>query len=115
MDIFISYNWSLKEHVVELDKNLKNSGYTVWRDENELVPGKSMLAASLANGILKSKIFLCCITKEYCSSYNCNLEIEFASTRKKQIIVLMIERLDDIDEIQINGRNLASGVGFIIK
>jgi hypothetical protein len=42
--------------------------------------------------------------------------VEYASAKKKQMVVLMIERMDTtkIDEIQVTGRNLASGIGFII-
>ena len=59
-----------------------------------------------ANAIKESRIFVCFITKEYYESHNCNLEIEYANTLKKKMIVLMIERLEIKD---------LGGVGFIIK
>ena len=41
---------------------------------------------------LKKAKFLCLITQAYSKSHNCNLEIEFANTLRKKMIVLMIER-----------------------
>ncbi len=85
-------------------------------DERELNAGSSPLTAELAIAIRDSKVILSCITTDYCKSYNCNLEVEYASAKKKEMVVLMIERIDptSIDEIQVTGRNQASGIGFII-
>ena len=73
--------------------------------------------AELASAIKSSKVFLCCITKDYCKSYNCNLEVEYANAKKKPMISLMIEKIDptDIDDIQVTDRDQTSGIGFIIK
>jgi hypothetical protein len=115
-DVFISYNWGTKKQVQQLYDILQSLNYKVWLDERELIAGSSPLTAELATAIKNSKVILSCITKDYCKSYNCNLEIEYASAKKKQMIVLMIERIDTtiIDEIQVTGRNQASGIGFII-
>ncbi len=85
-------------------------------DERELNAGSNPLTAELARAIKNSKVILSCITKEYCASYNCNLEVEYASAKKKQMVVLMIERIDTatIDEIEVTGRGQTSGIGFII-
>jgi len=85
-------------------------------DERELNAGSNALTAELAIAIRDSKVILSCITTDYCKSYNCNREIEYASAKKKEIITLMIERIDTtkIDEIKVTGRNQASGIGFII-
>lgn len=115
-DVFISYNWSIKNQVKKLYDILKNFGYHVWQDDRELETSNKPLTLQLAKGIKKSKVFLSCITNDYCKSYNCNLEVEFANAKAKQMIVLMIENIKttDIDEIQINGRSGTSGIGFII-
>ena len=85
-------------------------------DERELNAGSNPLTAELAVAIKNSKVILSCITTDYCRSYNCNLESEYASAKKKQMIALMIERIDTttIDEIEVTGRDQASGIGFII-
>jgi hypothetical protein len=115
-DVFISYNSDIKKQVKQLDEVLKSLNYKVWLDERELSADSSPLAAELAMAIRDSKVILSCITKDYCASFNCNLEIEYATAKKKQIITLMIEEIDTskIDEIQVTRRGQASGIGFII-
>ncbi len=115
-DVFISYNSGIKKQVKQLDAVLKSLNYKVWLDERELSAGSSPLTAELALAIRDSKVILSCITKDYCASFNCNLELEYASAKKKQIIVLMIEKIDTttIDLIEVTGRGQASGIGFII-
>jgi hypothetical protein len=115
-DVFISYNWSLKSQVQQLYQVLTSLNYKVWLDERELNAGSSPLTAELAMAIRDSKVILSCITSDYCASFNCNLEIEYASAKKKQMVVLMIEKIDTttIDLIQVTGRGQASGIGFII-
>lgn len=115
-DVFISYNSSSKKQVKQLYDILKSFSYKVWMDEAELNAGKSSLTSELATAIKNSKVILSCITTDYCKSFNCNLELEYASAKKKQIITLMVERLDTakIDEIIVTGRDQASVIGFII-
>ncbi len=115
-DVIISYNWGIKAQVKKLYVILTSLNYKVWMDERELNAGSSPLTAELATAIKNSKVILSCITKDYCKSYNCNLEVEYASAKKKQMVVLMIEEIDptSIDEIIVNGRNQTSGIGFII-
>ena len=115
-DVFISYNWGIKTQVRQLYEVLRSLNYKVWLDERELNAGSCPLTSELALAIKNSKVFLCCITRDYCQSYNCNLEIEYASAKKKQIIALMIENIDltKIDEIVVTERDQISGIGFII-
>ena len=115
-DVFISYNHKIKLQAKQLYDELKSLNYKVWMDEAELSAGKSPLTSELATAIKNSKVILSCITTDYCRSFNCNLELEYASAKKKQIIVLMIEKIDTtkIDDIIVTGRNQASGIGFII-
>ncbi len=115
-DVFISYNWGIKAQVQKLYDILTSLNYKVWLDERELNAGSNPLTAELARAIKNSKVILSCITTDYCKSYNCNLEVEYASAKKKEMVVLMIERIDptSIDEIKVTGRNQSSGIGFII-
>ena len=115
-DVFISYNWGIKTQVRQLYQVLTSLNYKVWLDERELNAGNSPLTAELAMAIKNSKVILSCITTDYCKSFNCNLEVEYVSAKKKQMITLMIEEINPatIDEIEITGRDQASGIGFII-
>ena len=100
----------------QLYEILKSLNYKVLLDERELNAGSNPLTAELDTAIKNSKAILSCITTDYCKSYNCNLEVEYASAKKKQMIPLMVERIDTttIDEIEVTGRNETSGIGFII-
>jgi hypothetical protein len=121
MDVFISYNWSIKEKVKELYQELINLNYKVWLDDNELndnnLNNNNNNNNETANGIKNSKIFISCITNDYCKCNSCNLEIEYALAKKKQIIALIIDNNIDtakIDEIQISGReNQTSVIGYL--
>lgn len=104
-DIFISYNWEVKDKVKLLYNKLTNEyKFKVWIDDNEL--DNNMLYDQLVEGIKKSTLFLCCVTRKYAESVNCIREINFASESKKKMIVLMFEKL------AINELN---SVGFIIS
>ena len=103
-DVFISYNWDHKVQVRNLyDMLTKNYGLKCWLDDVELKPNSLM--DELAKGITNSKVFLCCITKQYCKSSNFIGEINHARNLDKPMVILMIERL---------GISALGGVGFII-
>ncbi len=81
-DVFLSYNWAHKPYVRKLYENLKDQyNLKVWIDDFEL--DNSSLTAQLANGITKSSIFVCCITKEYSKSEKLQAGILFSKTQKK--------------------------------
>ena len=61
IDIFLSYNWDKKPYVKKLYDKLCNLNFKVWIDDIEL--DHTSLTKQLADGINKSHIFMCCITK----------------------------------------------------
>ena len=73
----------------------------------------------LCEKIQTSKLFLSCITADYCRSYKHNFELKFASDIEKPMLILMIDNLDTtkIDEFHID--NISKGdqksvIGLII-
>ena len=103
-DVFISYNWDVKPAVKQLYQELTSKHkLKVWLDEFEL--GQSRLADELSSAIYNSSVFLCCITKKYSESENCKDELDYAKNLKKQMVVLMFERIS-MEEL--------GGVGFTI-
>lgn len=116
-DIFISYNWSIKNQVKQLDEKLTELGFKVWRDEKNLETNEKPLTSQLSDAIKRSKTCVCCITTEYCKSYNCNLEFKFANELAKPMIILMVDRLtpSDISDIKVSGRRYTTGIGILIK
>lgn len=115
-DVFLSYNWAIQEQVRKFDEKLQSeSGLKVWRDERNLINSNNPLTSQLSEAIKASKLIVCFITKQYCQSHNCNLELEWANTLKKSLVVVMIEKLDLSGGIQVNGFKYNSGISFIIK
>jgi len=105
-DVFLSYNWDHKAHVQRLYDYLTNQlKLRVWIDDKEL--GITSLSGQLADAINKSRVFICCITAKYSESENCKNEYALASHKRKPIIILMLERLDEkiSGEIQIQITN----------
>jgi len=99
-DIFLSYNWDHKPFVKKLYEKLCNLNFKVWIDFKEL--DNTSLTSQLADGITKSHIFMCCISKKYSESRNCRKEFFFAISEKKPTIILMFEHYKDISkEIQM--------------
>ena len=113
-DIFISYNWNIKSEVKQLYDILIENNYSVWMDDKDLEASNKPLTTQLGKNILGAKIFICCITEDYCKSNNCNLEIEYAHAKSKTAIALSIQRLTKIEEIKITGKDHETGIDFII-
>lgn len=103
-DVFISYQWDIKDQVRYLHDNLTSKGLRVWRDETNM-SSTSSLPEQLATNIRNSKVFLCCLTQKYVESKNCVNEINYANAINKNFVILMIDKLK-IENL--------SGVGFII-
>jgi len=113
--VYLSFDWDVKEQTKVLNQKLTELGYTIFTSESIR---EDQLTDDLVDSIKQSKIFICCLTKEYCKSKKCNLEILNADYYEKQIIVLMIESIDivnDIDKIEIINQDHASPISFIIK
>ena len=115
-DVFISYNWAIIDQVAKFDgKTEKKTGLRICRDVRDLTNSSNPLTAQLSVAIRKSNLIVCFITKQYCQSHNCNLEVDWANTLKKPLVVVMIEKLDSNEEISVTGFNYNSGIPFIIK
>ena len=55
--------------------------------------GIESLAAQIADGIMGSRVFICCITEQYSNSLNCQKDFGLAESEKKPMIILMFHRL----------------------
>jgi len=97
MDIFISQSCTNQEQFKVLLDSFTNLNYKLYINYNELNPdNNNKLHNEIENGIKTSKVFLSCVTKDYSCKYN--LELEYASKIKKQIIILLL------DEIQLTDK-----------
>jgi hypothetical protein len=91
-DVFISYNFEIKDQVEQLNTNLKQFGFKIWYDEK--IENKDELSDKSFDEIAKSKLFLCCLTQPYFESDECNKEINLADKLYKPIIILMVQNLN---------------------
>ena len=99
-DIFLSYNWDIKDIVQSFYQKLtEDFNFKVWIDDEQL--SNQDLFQGIADGIKKSKVFVSFLTKKYSESTNCNREFTWALTLKKPMVVLMIERVDIADLGQV--------------
>ncbi len=112
--MFLSHNWSSKAQVQCLDQKLKEIKLHVFRDERDLHKW-CPLRSQLSKGIKNSKLIICCVTRAYCTSFNCESEINWAVEIKKPLIVLMMENFDLKEKFQVAGYPHESAVPFIIK
>jgi len=94
--IFLSYPWAIQDNVKILNKKLNDSGLTTWLDIKRLVPGQRLLR-TLAENISKSEVFMCCLTKEFANSKNCQDEICYARNQERYIIPIMFEKIEMSD------------------
>ena len=64
-DIFISYQWNMKDKVKQFCDKLNQSivNLNIWRDDGQLRSDNSTLPGQLAKGIRNSKLIVCFITK----------------------------------------------------
>jgi len=105
-DVFCSYQWDRKSEIENLHANLVGEDLTIWRDTNELRSNNVGLFKQLGENIIRSKVFLCCLTVKYTKSQNCLRELNFAAKMAKPIVYLMIEK--------INPEQLDPEVSFIM-
>ena len=102
-DLFISYQWNIKDQVKLMHNFLEFNNYMVFRDEDTFDASNSF-SSQIAKSIKNSDLFICCITETYNESANCLREINLTIyTYKKTAIVLMFE---DVDLAQLEHVNL---------
>jgi hypothetical protein len=87
--IMISYSWACKkDHVVALDKKLRELGYDVWRDEegSSLVPGLvdgEVTVETTAKAAENAHTVVICVSQQYKDSVNCGTEAKYALALSK--------------------------------
>jgi len=86
--IMISYNWASQTLVVQLVQKLKNRGFKIWIDLEQMT-GSTLEA--MAQAIEQSDVILVGMSEKYRLSANCRIEGEYSYTLKKPIIPLMME------------------------
>jgi len=86
--IMLSYCWAQQPLVKEIAAGLKQAGYRIWLDIEQMAGSTLEAMASAVEG---SCVVLVCMSRRYKESPNCRLEGEYTSNLRKDWIPLMVE------------------------
>lgn len=90
-DIFLSYEKQVENVVIKFyDVLTRNFELDVYMNRNEAEKNEK----KLENHMLKSKVFICCITKDYVNLRRCQNEMYYAYMKDKPMLFLMFEKLE---------------------
>jgi GTPase SAR1 family protein len=93
--IMFSYCWGYKkDHVVAMEKKLREKGYDIWRDENgsSIVPPLAGdTDESMARAVEKSSLIIVFVSKAYFSSVNCKIEAQYCRQKRKPLLFVMLD------------------------
>ncbi|KAJ3066918.1 hypothetical protein HK102_007532, partial [Quaeritorhiza haematococci] len=82
-DIMLSYQWNSQELVVKIKEEMVKRGLRVWMDVHKMTGN---IYQKMAEGVLKSTVFVPCLTNAYEKSANCKSELCYARDMKKTIV-----------------------------
>jgi len=86
--IMISYNWGNQPIVKRIAASLKERGYLVWLDLEQMT-GSTLEA--MATAVEQSDLVLMCMSQKYKDSPNCRLEGEYCMNRRVAFCPLMMQ------------------------
>jgi len=86
--IMISYNWGNQPIVKKISQSLKENGYKVWLDLEQM-SGSTLEA--MAKAVEQAEVVLICMSQKYKDSPNCRLEGEYCVTKKVAFVPLMMQ------------------------
>lgn len=94
-DVFLSYSRRSTSGVFlkELEARLREAGYSVWKDVEDIPWGVEWHSA-VASAIVSCKAFLCLVTKDYLHSQYCTKELYLAESKHKPILPVLLEKVD---------------------
>ncbi|XP_071963929.1 uncharacterized protein [Antedon mediterranea] len=86
--VMISYQWDTQEILLRVRDRLKENGYVVWMDVDN-IEGSTL--QSMAEAVEEAAVVLICYSHRYKSSPNARTEAEYAFQLRKDIIPLKME------------------------
>ena len=90
--VFISYAHRDSDAVLPVIQAMKRSGINLWYDEG--IAAGSEWPEYIAEKVMHCSKFLLFISNHYLDSQNCKREINFAISRKKDILSVYLEDVD---------------------
>ena len=95
-DLFFSFEHEIEKKVKRLNDAMKKY-LEINICQVNINANKKSQEKKIEEEIIDSKIFICCLTKAYTLSKQCQSEIAFAYMKDKPMIVLMFEKLTNQD------------------
>ncbi|XP_072020743.1 uncharacterized protein [Amphiura filiformis] len=92
--VMISYQWDSQERAVYIRDKLREHGYKVWFDLDDM---KGDIVDAMADAVQNSAVVLMCMSERYKESSNCRSEAQYAHKLKRPIIPLLMEEGYDPD------------------
>jgi len=92
-DIFLSYEQTHRDIVIEMKQKLEEKNYFCWLDVEQMPGNTDNFYPAIEQGIKRSTVFVCCISNRYVRSNKCRQELSFAKQHDKRIILLIMEEL----------------------
>ena len=86
--IFVSYAHKDSREVFDLIEKLAARGYRIWYDEG-IEPG-SEWPENIANHLLRAEMVLAMITNDSMESVNCRREINYAMSKGKPLLSIVL-------------------------
>ncbi|XP_072020741.1 uncharacterized protein [Amphiura filiformis] len=86
--VMISYQWDSQERAVYIRDKLREHGYKVWFDLDDM---KGDIVDAMADAVQNSAVVLMCMSERYKESSNCRSEAQYAHKLKRPIIPLLME------------------------
>ncbi len=87
--IFVSYSHKDRDKVMPIIKRLQKDGCRIWYDEG--IDAGSEWPETVATHLMECSLFLALLSKEYMDSFNCKREIDYAVSKRKSFIAVMLE------------------------
>ncbi|KAK7478087.1 hypothetical protein BaRGS_00030693, partial [Batillaria attramentaria] len=87
--VMLSYQWANQALVKDIRDHLKQNGFKVWMDIDDM--DESTLQA-MADAVEGAAVVLTCVSQKYKDSPNCRAEAEYAFHRRKPIVPIVTQQ-----------------------
>ena len=87
--VMISYQWDSQKQALEIAHALKELGFEIWIDVENM---SGDIYDKMAEAVEGSSVLLVCMTSKYEKSANCERELKYATEKKKKLIPLHLEK-----------------------
>jgi len=83
----LSYNWESKEVVKSLITTIRQSGFEVWVDDEQML-GYGDINDGMADAVENCKLMVAVVSEKYKLSKNCRRELEYADNKNKPFVIV---------------------------